>query len=171
MTAEGGVCGTRPAKPTTTALVGSSDVNAPWTVSIGETYSDSDYEHNCGGSIIGLNVVLTAAHCITGPDFYTDTFVVVAGVLNLQKADRAMWFTIDKAVVHPQWQNENPLHVYYDAGLIFTREKFEYSPRIQPVCLPSVGHKHLPEKLIGDSVTYLIFVTCTTCGACVKFVK
>ena len=131
MTAEGGVCGKRPARPTTTALVGSSDVNAPWTVSIGDTFSE-EYEHNCGGSIIGLNVVLTAAHCITGPDFYLDTFVVVAGIFNLKQADRKMQLTIDMAVVHPKWQNENPRHVYYDAGLIFTREKFEYSPRIQP---------------------------------------
>ena len=123
MTAEGGVCGTRPAEPTTTALAGSSDVNAPWTVSIGDTYSE-DYMHNCGGSIIGLNVVLTAAHCITGPDFYSDTFVIVAGVSNLENADRAMQFKIDKAVVHPKWQAEHTLHVYYDAGLIFTREKF-----------------------------------------------
>ena len=99
MTAEGGICGTRPPKPSTIALTGISDVNAPWAVSIGDVYK-GDYEHNCGGSIIGLNVVLTAAHCITDGDFFSNIFVVVAGVSNLRDADRTEKFKIDKAVVH-----------------------------------------------------------------------
>ena len=133
-------------------MTGSGDVDAPWTVSIGDTYYE-DYEHMCGGSIIGLNVVLTAAHCITGEAFFIDTFVVVAGVSNLKRAGRAKQFTIDKAVLHPQWQKENPLYVYYDVGIIFTREQFEYGPRIQPLCLPSLGYEQLPKNLVGDSVT------------------
>ena len=133
-------------------MTGSGDVDAPWTVSIGDTYYE-DYEHMCGGSIIGLNMVLTAAHCITGTAFYIDSSVVVAGVANLKSADRAEQFKIDKAVVHPQWQKENHLYVYYDVGIIFTREQFEYGPRIQPLCLPSLGYEQLPKNLVGDSVT------------------
>ena len=98
-------------------------------------------------------MVLTAAHCITGVAFYKDTFVVIAGVSNLKSADRAKHFKIDKAVVHHQWQKENPLYVYYDVGIIFTREQFNYGPRIQPICLPSLAYEQLPEKLVGDSVT------------------
>ena len=152
MTVEGGVCGRRPPKSTTTVLTGRSDVDAPWTVSIGDTHYGG-YEHNCGGSIVGVNSVLTAGHCITGPDFYVDTFVVVAGVFDLKHADRKMQFKIEKAVLHPRWQKENQRHVYFDAGLIFTKEQFKYSPTIQPVCLPSLGHEQLPENLVGDSVT------------------
>ena len=79
--------------------------------------------------------------------------MVVAGVSNLRDADRGEQFKIDKAVLHPGWQKEGRYHVYYDAGLIFTKEKFNYSPWIQPVCLPSLGHVQLPERLVGDSVT------------------
>ena len=150
MTAEEGLCGTRPPKPSTVALAGSSDVNAPWAVSFGEVGVEGDYGHNCGGSIVGLNVVLTAAHCITDGYFTIKTFVIVAGVSYLRYADRAEQFNIDQAVVHPRWHKEAPRHVYYDAGLIFTKEKFQYSPWIQPVCLPSLGHKQLPE---GHSIT------------------
>ena len=150
MTAEGGICGTIPLPPSTIALAGISDVNAPWAVSIGDVGDGSlPYQHNCGGSIIGLNVVLTAAHCITNGDFFSDFFVVVAGVPNLRYADKTEKFKIDKAVLHPRWQKEDIHHVYYDAGLIFTKEKFKYSPWIQPVCLPSMGHK----QLVGESVT------------------
>ena len=152
MTAEGSVCGTRPTTSTTTALTGLSKVNAPWTVSLGDTFT-GEYEHMCGGTIIGLNAVLTAAHCVTGEDFYVDTFVIVTGVTNLKHTKRGEMFAIDKAIVHPEWQKDSQLHVYFDAALIFTKEQFRYGPDIQPICLPSLGHEELPPSLVGDSVT------------------
>ena len=105
------------------------------------------------GSIISPKIVVTAAHCITDPDFYADTFVVVAGIFYLKNVSRSVKFSIDKALPHPKWQKKDQFHVYYDAGLIFTRQVFLYTAAIQPLCLPPVGHNKLPSKLVGHSVT------------------
>ena len=87
MTAKGGKCGLRPTPSSTVALSGSSAVNAPWMVSIGDNY-EGEYEHNCGGSIIGSKIVLTAAHCITGQEFFFEDYVIVVGAYDLKNVDR-----------------------------------------------------------------------------------
>ena len=154
MTAKGGKCGLRPTPSSTVALSGSSAVNAPWMVSIGDNY-EGEYEHNCGGSIIGSKIVLTAAHCITGQEFFFEDYVIVVGAYDLKNVDRdeTSKFPIDKAVVHPRWQKTGEKHVYFDAGLVFTKRPFVFSPKVAPVCLPPMGHEQMPANLFGDSLT------------------
>ena len=152
MTAEGGECGVIHHHSSTQANSGSSNVNAPWAVSIGDTFT-GEYLHECGGSIISKKIVLTAAHCVTGENFFRDTFVIIAGVFDLKNVDRKEKFGIDKVVHHPNWQKTGQHHVYYDAALIFANRAFIYNAHIQPICLPSVGYEQLPSKLVGHSVT------------------
>ena len=50
------------------AVDGNEAIYAPWAVSLGRTV-EGEYRHLCTGSIIAENVVITAAHCTTHPDF------------------------------------------------------------------------------------------------------
>ena len=43
--------------------------SAPWAVSIGY-YEDYEYQHECTGSIITDNIVITAAHCTDGIKYW-----------------------------------------------------------------------------------------------------
>ena len=48
------------------ALTGSGrSYSAPWAVSIGY-YEDKEYQHECTGSIVTENIIITAAHCCSG---------------------------------------------------------------------------------------------------------
>ena len=63
------------------ALSGSGkSYKAPWAVSIGY-YENDKYQHDCTGSIVTENIVITAAHC-THED-KGDIFIQ-AGVLSLK---------------------------------------------------------------------------------------
>ena len=117
------------------ALSGSGrSYSAPWAVSIGY-YEDGEYLHECTGSVITENIVITAAHCTHNN---REKLVIQAGVLNLKKlgsTERKIIQTIE----HPDY---NPPQVYFDVSLVVLEKYLTFDEKISPVCLPSQTYQN-----------------------------
>ncbi|RZC37499.1 Trypsin domain containing protein, partial [Asbolus verrucosus] len=105
----------------------------PWQVSL-EFFGI----HNCGGSIIGPDTVITAAHCIDG--IISLFYEVVSGTADLlQNATRTK---IKEAIVHEQYDG-----LSYDVAVIKLSEGLVFSDTTQAIPLADV------EPTAGDLVT------------------
>ena len=112
------------------ALSGSGkSYKAPWAVSIGY-YENDKYQHDCTGSIVTENIVITAAHC-THED-KGDLFIQ-AGVLSL-KSLKSTERRIIQTIEHPDYK---PPQVYFDVALALLDQLISFNERISPVCLPT----------------------------------
>ncbi len=80
-------------------IVGGEDANIedyPWQVAIQEVREDGN-RHNCGGSVISEEYVITAAHCV----FYDDKeYVVVAGTTSIGNAEEQHIYEIAEIRKH-----------------------------------------------------------------------
>ena len=79
-------------------IVGGTDVGSiedrPYQVQL----EGHGYFWNCGGAIIGDNVILTAAHCCTAQDFSAEMATVRAGTLTLSQGGQVGQFFFFKAI-------------------------------------------------------------------------
>ena len=94
-------------------------------------YVNDEFVHECTGTIISENVVITTAHCFREDE--ENILYVKAGVLDLEKTgsfDRRVL----KVVKHPKFQG--PKH-YYDVALVILDQTFEFDAKISPICLPT----------------------------------
>lgn len=119
-------------------IVGGSDAAVgqfPYQVSL--RLHNGTY-HFCGGSIIGIRFILTAAHCTQGGKLKTEDIEVVVGAHN--RASGGTHYTLDKIVVHPKY---NSLAGTNDIMVLVTAKDIKYTELIQPIGLPT---KNLPVK-------------------------
>ncbi|KXN70028.1 trypsin-like serine protease, partial [Conidiobolus coronatus NRRL 28638] len=68
----------------------------------------TDQRQQCGGSIIGRNLVVTAAHCISTQD--PSPYIVVGHRHNLQSpesSEQAVRFQVSQVIVHPEWNRQS----------------------------------------------------------------
>jgi len=128
--------------PVSPRIVGGSDASPlefPWQVAYQVNQKDM-----CGGTLIALDWVLTAAHCI----YSAMTATVVVGTKELAKVDATMQFTAaDKFIPHEDWDRETFLN---DIGLIHLSKPFELSAAVAPVALPP---RSAPSLEGGDLLT------------------
>ncbi|KAH0808540.1 hypothetical protein GEV33_014250 [Tenebrio molitor] len=97
----------------------------PFIVSLRTPYDS----HNCGGSIIAKNYVITAAHCVSGyaPSYYT----VVAGT-NQLNATNPLRLKVAQIIVHPEYSSSLILN---DVALLRLETPVEESEEVQIVGL------------------------------------
>ncbi|XP_035660492.1 chymotrypsinogen A-like isoform X1 [Branchiostoma floridae] len=103
----------------------------PWQVSL----QTPDGSHYCGGTLIGRQWVLTAAHCNQGDFFLTDKIVAGAHGLSdttdsVQVSNIAAWFP------HPDY---NPQTNENDIMLLKLANRVHLSRTVDRACVPPAG--------------------------------
>jgi len=120
--------------PKTPFIVGGSETKEnefPWQVSL----QQSGY-HTCGGTIIGDQWILTAAHCVTGSMANPSVWKVYAGRHNIKLAEASsnQLAYLSQIIRHPSYST---LKNTNDIALMKTTTKFTFNDYVQPACLPA----------------------------------
>ncbi|XP_026548840.1 ovochymase-1 [Notechis scutatus] len=103
----------------------------PWQVSIKQGRS-----HFCGGSLIGDDVVVTAAHCIIDFDLkVVKNLIVTVGEFDLRSGDEEEQnVPVSEIVVHPDFNRFG--YMDSDIALLYLKHHVQYGYEVQPICLP-----------------------------------
>ncbi|XP_068415264.1 serine protease 45-like [Eschrichtius robustus] len=98
----------------------------PWEVSL-----RVENEHVCGGALIDLDWVVTAAHCIQG----TKKYSVILGTSKLKPTDstRALSIPVRDIIMHPKYWGRN--FITGDVALLQLHTPVVVSKYVQPICL------------------------------------
>lgn len=86
----------------------------------------TEFTHNCGGSIIKNNCVLTAAHCVV--DYKPEDLSILAGTNKLRGGGGKRFF-INTIRVHPNYKEL----VTSDIAVMKINGTFEFGQKIAPI--------------------------------------
>lgn len=87
-----------------------------------------EFMHNCGGSIVTKNCVVTAAHCVV--DYKPEELSILAGTNKLRApAPNGERYFIDKITVHPEYEEL----VTSDIAVLKINGTFNYGDKIAPI--------------------------------------
>nr|XP_020637753.1 proproteinase E-like [Pogona vitticeps] len=131
-------CG-QPVSSPNARVVNGEDANPyswPWQISL-QYKKDGEFYHTCGGSLIGPNWVMTAAHCISKSREYR----VGLGEYDRSREDGFEQFipiNADDIFVHPRWFSICAA-CGNDIALLKLSRSAKMNDRVQPACLPPAG--------------------------------
>uniref|UniRef100_A0A8C0GMG5 Peptidase S1 domain-containing protein n=1 Tax=Chelonoidis abingdonii TaxID=106734 RepID=A0A8C0GMG5_CHEAB len=127
-------------------IIGGQDAQEgrwPWQVSV-QKYDDekSEYQHNCGGSLISAQWVVSAAHCFT-PSVPPSKYRVVLGAHQLLNPSPNQVLTkVQKIIPHPRYNQTN---LVADIALMRLKKPVETTQFIRPISLPE-DSRQFPEN-------------------------
>ncbi|KAF4026120.1 hypothetical protein G4228_018325 [Cervus hanglu yarkandensis] len=118
-----------------TRIVGGTDASWgewPWQVSLQVKLRAQS--HLCGGSIIGRQWVLTAAHCFDGL-LLSNIWRIYGGILNLSEITTETSFSqVKEIIVHPNYKVSEGSH---DIAIIKLEAPLNFTDLQKAICLPS----------------------------------
>lgn len=125
-------CG-KPVHSSRARIIGGRKVEAgtrPWQASL---WKKSTKKHFCGGSLISDRWVVTAAHCVSGPDNLNTE--IRLGKLHTNKPDRGKEQIVEPygIFIHPYYSVET---FDNDVALIQLSRRVTYTDYVRPICLP-----------------------------------
>jgi len=130
------------------AIIGGKDANIeefPWHVSI--QVKDSQEPHNCGGSIIAPNIILTAEHCMVFATTHADgrpmpqnkdRYFVKTGITDWRQSS-AQTAEIKKVVFHNVYEKFSG----YDVSLLVLDQCLTYNDKVQPIEIGDEAHENI----------------------------
>nr|XP_015091707.1 serine protease 45 [Vicugna pacos] len=103
----------------------------PWEVSL-----RVEDEHVCGGALIDLSWVVTAAHCIQS----TKEYSVILGTSKLKPKDamKALSIPVKDIILHPKYWGRT--FIMGDVALLQLHTPAIFSKYVQPICLPEPSY-------------------------------
>jgi hypothetical protein len=111
----------------------------PWMAALLEMNHGGDYDYICGGSLIDENVVLTAAHCVSGKS--ADSLKVRLGEWDAQTTNEIFPHAdheVAKIIVHPEFRATN---LFNDVALLVLKNPAKLSVHINTICLPPTNYR------------------------------
>nr|XP_014995139.1 coagulation factor XI isoform X2 [Macaca mulatta] len=110
----------------------------PWQVTLHTT--SPTQRHLCGGSIIGNQWILTAAHCFYGVES-PKILRVYIGILNQSEIkEDTSFFGVQEIIIHDQYKMAES---GYDIALLKLETTVNYTDSQRPICLPSKGDRNV----------------------------
>nr|XP_005556541.2 coagulation factor XI isoform X2 [Macaca fascicularis] len=110
----------------------------PWQVTLHTT--SPTQRHLCGGSIIGNQWILTAAHCFYGVES-PKILRVYTGILNQSEIkEDTSFFGVQEIIIHDQYKMAES---GYDIALLKLETTVNYTDSQRPICLPSKGDRNV----------------------------
>ncbi|XP_022788700.1 chymotrypsinogen A-like isoform X2 [Stylophora pistillata] len=128
-------CGFRPTKSLVIGGLNATPNSWPWIISLQKSGA-----HHCGGSLIRINWVLTAAHCLfeRTPSLYK----VVVGAHSLSGSTPVQeTFRVKRVIMHPKFSFDTGKN---DIALLELDGNVTRSLRVNLVCLPQQGSRIPP---------------------------
>lgn len=119
-------------------IVGGFELNitdAPWQVSL----QSEGILHWCGGSIIGPQWILTAAHCLKS--YVEDPWPLRVRIGATYKDGEGDVIRIERIFMHPRY-SQNPTD--YDFGLIRLKSPIAFNDKATPIKMVDFGDAELP---------------------------
>lgn len=123
----------------------------PWHAAIWHT-QDERRSYACGGTLISVDAVLTAAHCLydLGRPIVPGRVIVQLGKHHLQLAGKhTQEFQAHRLIIHDSY---DPNIFRDDIAIIRLATEAIFTPYVQPICLWDVNQGAL-EKVIGRNGT------------------
>ncbi|XP_077000687.1 coagulation factor XI [Tamandua tetradactyla] len=119
---------------------GTASVHGEWPWQITLHTMIPTQRHLCGGSIIGNQWILTAAHCfdeVASPKILR----VYSGILNQSeiKEDQP-YFAVQEIIIHDKYEMAES---GYDIALLKLETTMNYTDSQRPICLPSKGDRDM----------------------------
>ena len=107
----------------------------PWIVSLRVLMKDGSLVHNCGGSLIENDLVLTAAHCVKS--LTIKQFLVVTATYDAKsQPDPSNVYAIKEFKYHSSFSLDN-VYNGYDIALIKLNKSVTLSAKVGIICLPN----------------------------------
>ncbi|XP_037687123.1 coagulation factor XI isoform X2 [Choloepus didactylus] len=117
---------------------GTASVRGEWPWQITLHITTPTQRHLCGGSIIGNQWILTAAHCfdeVNSPKILR----VYSGILNQSEIEEALpYFGVQEIIIHDKYEKAES---GYDIALLKLETTMNYTDFQRPICLPSKGDR------------------------------
>uniref|UniRef100_A0A182QDN4 Carboxylic ester hydrolase n=1 Tax=Anopheles farauti TaxID=69004 RepID=A0A182QDN4_9DIPT len=110
----------------------------------------AEMKYFCGGTVLNLDTILTAAHCVSGEDGVVDrrTISVQLGRTGLNETqDSVQSLGVRAIIVHPMFSGVNVSH---DIALIKLQDNITISSSVRPV---RVWNREVHEPIVGQNGT------------------
>ena len=101
----------------------------PWLTKL-YIFNENGAGHECGGSILTENVIITAAHCVLNVSKIT----VLVGHPNIT-SEEIFATSVKSVIIHPDYNHDKNL-MLHDIALLQLHTNLSFTKSIQPIALP-----------------------------------